>query len=398
MTGLSARSLAPLALVLLAACGDRPSRSADRPDAPWLSEPAYRIGDAFAGDALFGLISSLRASPDGRRVYVLEPYEARVSVWTPEGRRLFEVGGAGEGPGDFMLPYRVHLGDSWFYVRDRSRFTYFSFDGRVLRTVPNPPTSVGYQGFPIRLDAHLADGSFLGFPSIPASVRQGLWGDDPISTRPVLWVRETSSGWGHAPVFWQNIRNRTLLVRTEEGGLHFAGQPYSDGDIYLEDPGAGSVVVVRTAGEHLGPGETELIEVGAAGDTVWQRRLEFDPVRLTRPMVEAAIDDWRSVVDESRRPTREEVEDALYLPEHLPAVRTFQLASSGHVWIQSHERQDTLSVWYSLKRGDNESPPRRVLLPEWFQVLDATDTHVWGVWKDELDISYVVGRRLVPPS
>ena len=65
-----------------------------------------------------------------------------MSVWTPDGRRLFDVGGAGEGPGDFMMPYRIHLGDSWFYVRDAVRFTYFSDDGRVLRTVPNPPTSV----------------------------------------------------------------------------------------------------------------------------------------------------------------------------------------------------------------------------------------------------------------
>ena len=74
------------------------------------------------------------------------------------------------------------------------------------------------------------------------------------------------------------------------------------------------------------------------------------------------------------------------------------MTSSGHIWIQSHERRDSLSVWYSIERGDDESPPRRVLLPEWFQVFDATETHVWGVWKDELDINYVVGRRLVPAS
>ena len=224
----------------------------------------------------------------------------------------------------------------------------------------------------------------------------GVWGDDPITTLPVLWLRETSSGWRHDPVFRQNIRTRTLLVKTEEGGLHFTGQPYSDADVYWEDPGAGSVVVVRRAGEHLGPGETELMELSAVGDTVWTRRMKFDPVRLTRPMVDAAVDDWNSTKDDPV--PREVVEDALHLPEYLPAVRRFHLTSSGHIWIQSHERQDTLSVWYSLDRGDNESPPRRVLLPEWFQVFDATDTHVWGVWEDELDINYVVGRRLVPAS
>ena len=114
-------------------------------------------------------------------------------------------------------------------------------------------------------------------------------------------------------------------------------------------------------------------------------------------MVEAAIDDWNSVMRDNP-PPRETVKSAIYAPEVLPALKVFYLTSSGHIWIQSHEEQDTLSVWYSLERGDSESPPRRVLLPEWFQVMDATDTHVWGVWKDELDISYVVGRRLVPAS
>lgn len=80
----------------------------------------------------------------------------------------------------------------------------------------------------------------------------------------------------------------------------------------------------------------------------------------------------------------------------MPAIREFVLTSSGHVWVASQERVDTLRVWYSVVRGDNETPPRRVLLPEWFRVLDGTDIHLWGVWKEELDINYVVGRRLEP--
>ena len=73
-------------------------------------------------------------------------------------------------------------------------------------------------------------------------------------------------------------------------------------------------------------------------------------------------------------------------------------ASSGEVWLQSQERVDTLRVWYAVERGDTVTPPRRVLLPESLEVHDATATHVWGAWKDELGVNYVVGRRLVPPS
>lgn len=103
--------------------------------------------------------------------------------------------------------------------------------------------------------------------------------------------------------------------------------------------------------------------------------------------------------DRTRQTARDNIEASLYLPgEYLPPVKRLFTASSGQVWLLSHETLDTLNVWYSIERGDTVTPPRRVLLPEWFLVHDATDTHVWGVWKDELDINYVVGRRLVPAS
>ena len=187
----------------------------------------------------------------------------------------------------------------------------------------------------------------------------------------------------------------------------YTAQPYSDADRYRLDPEAGAVVIVRNAGEDLPVGEAEIVEVAATGDTVWRRRLEFGPVRLTRQMLEAElhwfVEGVSAFVEESPAGNGGQsaaglIEEALYVPDYLPPTKGFFLTSSGHIWLQSHEQQDTLSVWYSLERGHSESPPRRVLLPDWFQALDATDTHVWGVWKDELDINYVVGRRLVPPA
>ena len=412
---MSRSRLAPFALALAIACGDRPSEPPGPPPSEWVTEPDYKIGDAVAGDALFGIVPYLRVSPDGERVFVLEAFDNRLSVWTPSGARLFSVGRAGEGPGDFAMPYRIHFGDSWFYVRDQTRFTYFSDDGTLLKTVPNPPTSVGYRGFPIRFDALAPDGSFLGFASIGASVRLGLWGDDPIDSVPVFRVRESADGWAREPVFWHGIRNRSFSI-SYDGWLTFAGQPFSVADQYLLEPGAGTVLVARVAGEHLGPGEAELFELAAAahetrspGDTVWRRRLQFEPIRLTPAMIEAAIDRLvktyvtRAAEGEAgtrtRQSARDDIQASVQVPgEHLPAVKKLFTASSGQVWLLSHETLDTLSVWYSVERGDTVSPPRRVLLPEWFLVHDATDTHVWGVWEDELDINYVVGRRLVPAS
>ena len=373
-------------------CGERQAAPAG-PEGDWLSEPEYRFGDPWEGPAAFGLIPYLRVTADGQRVFVLEPNESRVSVWTPEGRLLLDLGRSGEGPGDFAFPYRIHLDDSWFYVRDQVRFTYFSYGGRLLRTVPNPPTLVSYQGFRILADALLADGSFLGVADIPASVELGMWGDDPFHRLPVLRV-ESEDGWSAAPVFLQNSRNGSLGIPRDDGdGYHFAAQPYSDADLIVFDPGTGTILVARRAGEDLGPGEAEVLEVSAGGDTLWRRRLAVEPSRLSQAALEARIAGLEELLSVGF--SREAIEKALYAPEYLPTFSDWPLSPTRHVWLRTHEQVDTLTVWYSIERGDDRSPPRRVLLPEWFQVMDATETHVWGVWKDELDVNYVVGRRLV---
>ena len=402
-----------LAAALATACADPPSEPTGPPPDEWHSEPHYRIGDAVSGDAVFGIVPYLRVNPRDGQVFVLEAYDNRLSVWTPSGVRLFSVGRAGAGPGDFMMPYRVHFEDSRFYVRDQTKFTYFSYSGALLETVPNPPTSLGYQGFPLKIDALTADGSFLGHPSMGRSVELGLLGDDAIDSMPVFSIRESATGWVRNVVYWRDIRNTTFAL-TYNGWLTFPSQPFPVGDDYRLDPNAGTVLVSKVSGEHLAPGEAELFELSAVadgarsvGDTVWRRRLAFDPMRLTPAMVEAAIDRIleRNVhVDEGedtvrvRESARGNVEKSIHVPEYLPTVKRLFTASSGQVWILSHETVDTLKVWYSVERGDDESPPRRVLVPDWFVLLDATDTHVWGVWRDELDINYVVGRRLVPRS
>ncbi len=304
-------------------------------------------------------------------------------MWTPEDSLIFAVGRRGEG----------------FYVRDRQRFTYFSATGELVRTVAGPPALVSYQGFRVEADALLQDGSYLGRPLIGAAVRQGWQGDPPLVQEPLLRVGESEGEWLHPEtIFLLNIRNDQLGF--ELGGANgYTAQPFSDADMFRFDPGGqGPVVVVRRAD----PGVVELLELSAEGDTIWQRRLDFEAVRLPAEMVAAEVRRIAEMfsqmgVQTPYLATRRAVEEALYEPEYVPAARSiFQLAASGDVWLSTWETLDTLRVWYSVRRGDETNEPRRVLLPEWFSVLDATETHVWGVRTDSLDVPYVVGRRLVP--
>ena len=234
------RRIASLAFLVLlpTACGDRPGAPDDSSRTDWITEPEYRIGDAMEGDAVFGRVPYLRVGPKGQ-VFVVEAMSSRVSVWTPVGERLFSVGGPGEGPGDFMLPYKIHFEDTRFYVRDQSRFTWFRYDRKILETVPNPPTSVGWRGFPLRMDALLADGSFLGLSLLPASVELGLLGDDPVDKQPLFSVRETEAGWVSEPIHWIHDRGSLYAIPMLEGiGDRCQGQPYSEADRYQLSSGS----------------------------------------------------------------------------------------------------------------------------------------------------------------
>ena len=396
--------LALLALTLAAACADPEPAAPARIESTWTTEVQYRFGDAFEGDAVFHYIRSVRVDREGQRVFTVETALSRVSAWTPDGKRLFEVGQPGEGPGDFAWADYVFLDDSGFVVRDRdrNRLSYFSGDG-VLQTTADFPGNVSYQGFRIEVVSRFPDGSFLGKPSIALSVLVGARGDDPIHNVPLLRAFESGDGWSLGALWRLNMRNENLWFKLSDHRQRhmFAIQPFSDADRYKPDPVAGTVILARNAGENLGAGEAELLELTSAGDTVWQRQLRFDPIRVAGPILDEPFERYLNRLREIEpgildRSPRVMVNEGLYVPDHLPAVRSLFLTSfSGHVWLESHERVDTMSVWYSVRRGDNETPPRRVLLPESFRARDATDTHVWGVWSDELGVNHVEGRRLV---
>ncbi len=88
-------------------------------------------------------------------------------------------------------------------------------------------------------------------------------------------------------------------------------------------------------------------------------------------------------------------EEALYVSEYLPAVAAALVTASDELWLRSPEESDGRRVWYAVRRHDVVAEPRRVLLPEWFQLRDATKTHVWGLRLDAEGGVRIVGRRLV---
>ena len=366
----------------------------------WTTRAEYRFGDAPEKGVFFSW-PYVVADPGRNRVFALEAASSQVSVWTPEGSLLFVVGRKGEGPGEFVSPGDLFVeADGAFSVQEagRSRYTYFTADGELLRTVQGPGSVLGWRGLGLELHRPDEDGVHLGVPRLPADLEVGTTDMQAVARQPVLRVGGSGSGaWDEPEVLlWLDRRNRTHLMRLADGGELYAAQPFGDPDQVRFEPGRAVVMRLDDI-----PGAVELLEVSAEGDTIWHRRLRFQPRRVTPAMVaeaaDAMIDRLAPTVPETpRAKLREIYVEGLYRPEFVPPVEGPPiLTSSGEVWLRSTERSDTFRVHHAVRRGTASGNLRRVLLPERLWIGDVTPTHVWGVVPDSLDIPHIVGRRLV---
>ncbi len=389
---------------LLATCGG-PDNAGDGPAYPtWITEPEFRISGSPERDVIF-VGPYVRVDPFRDRILVMDGGASQVSAWTPEGELLFVAGRRGEGPGEFVVPQDLLVEPDGFTVLSGygSKFARFDAHGKHQESFLGPGTSISFQGFLIDF-AFPRKGTHVGVPRIGSHRISGAEGGPAVDRYPLVSARRSGNGqWGAPiPLFTLDRRNMVRTVPIGKGRL-YGSQRFGDADIFRLLPG--SAVIVRRRGD---PGSAQLLEIDGAGDTLWHRHLQFEPRKLTPQMIENHVNDaMNSLLPDvtqmssavSARDFRRDYRETLYTPEYLPVARNLLVTHGAReVWLATHEREDTLAVWRVVPGGDGNEPPRQVLLPEGMRMNDATETHVWGVYRDELDVPHVVGRRLVPPA
>ena len=398
--GQDLRTTAGFLLLACVACGGNGSGARDQPER--VTELEYRFTGTVEQGVLFNWAFP-RVDPYQERIFVVDPMETQVSVWNPDGSLRFVVGRKGEGPGEFTQPSRVYFReDGGFSVQEGwgTRFTHYTADGVLEGTEFGTTTALRYQDTRVGIETPTADGGYVVRPLYSASRMAGLLGGPPMVRQPLLLVRRSDAGQWLPPeeIFWQDTRNALLTVVMDDM-RSFTAQYFGDDDRTAF--AHGRILIMRRSGGP--PGSLDLLELNANGDTLWERRLQFEPLELTPDWIRELVDIRRG--PEFQRPGwspaqqlsyLEAFEEALYKPEFLPAAASFFLAASDDVWLKTFERVDTLRVYYTIPRGDISGEPRRVLLPEGMQAEDATATHVWGTREDALGVPYVVGRRLKP--
>lgn len=100
----------------------------------------------------------------GEEIWVVDVLSATVSRLSSDGTFIANVGGRGQGPGEFAQPHRIHWDGTWVSIFDPGlgRVARFGPDATVLaRGIDSPPPSVGRLGSQYMLQGGVQVGETL---------------------------------------------------------------------------------------------------------------------------------------------------------------------------------------------------------------------------------------------
>jgi hypothetical protein len=129
--------IAAALLVALAACAPAPDGSVDSAwgDATAVEELAIGV-DVGADEYMFGRVESIAVAAD-ETIYVSDAQATIVRVYDGDGNFVRNVGGEGQGPGEYgSAPGLGLLPDGRLVARDGGRVSLFSGDGEYLDSFP----------------------------------------------------------------------------------------------------------------------------------------------------------------------------------------------------------------------------------------------------------------------
>ncbi|WP_423927554.1 hypothetical protein [Candidatus Palauibacter sp.] len=346
-------------------------------------------------DPVYGLSAVRDVLTDDDYVYVLLAREGRVRVFTRAGEFVRDLGGRGEGPGELMTPSSMGWHRSRLWVADPTlrRFTLFDVANGEAETIPyNVDAPLADHFLSVVPRAILANGELVGSPTFSAirgTARGGISRLPQLVSDTTGSLRDTLAllSLGGGPV--------EIRAGLAPGARMYLAHSLSDDDLITFTPdGSGAVQVKRRSWEGSGSAEVEVARIGVLGDTLFRRRIGYEPRRVPEGFFAdeiSAILDRPNVVDRAAhaRALREFYEQRRY----FPPVTTVRVGSDGTTWLAGPD-EDGVREWLVLDASG--ASIGRVRLPTTSRVSAANRTEAWVVERDALDIPYVVRYEIVP--
>ncbi len=274
-------------------------------------------------------------SPDGH-LYLLDAEETKVLHFGPKGERLADIGGKGQGPGEFTFPERIYFEDGKLYVFDlgEAAISAFEADGSYIDRYALP--SRGLAVAKVKGGWIHANWMFSMDPKAPVEVvlRDNALGD-PVKL--LDWPRTADAGMrvmirsdGKTPkVPFNPVRDRPAMAVSPDGGT-----------VYVSHPGKLKISVVDVAAKKVG------------------RVIEKD---LPAIPFNKAYGDKRlqEMMDASKRNGGLSINFTPDYPDHFPLVRGLFVAAGGELVVQRWGPNPDEANYYSVfnaKGGEAELP------------------------------------------
>lgn len=343
------------------------------PEERWGLTEELRIG-SLRGDGadVWGTVASLVVDPGGR-LFVLDSQASEIRVFSPDGEHDRTFGREGAGPGEIDLGVALLLppeGDLWVHDARNQRFSVFDTAGTYLRSHPILSTRF--------LQGHrfATDGTFLelvgvdrGGQSEVVLVRGRVTGDGalrPVDTLPLPALPEVE----------------TTILRMAQGGrmtIRSRTLPFLPEAHRVLDP-RGFVWTTAVDGSY------RLIQHDLTGRAVRVVERAYEPVPVGAEERAEALEALEGAeFDEDR------------VPDVHPPFEEVHVAESGHLWVWRRAGPDRMAwdVFGPEGRylGEVESPYDEGR----FRLLAVRPGAVYGVWRDELDVTYVVRLGVETP-
>jgi hypothetical protein len=321
-----------------------------------IAEPAVRIGMVDGPEAyLFELISDVQPLPHGR-VAVIDNRGARVALFDVDGRWIRDVGGRGDGPGEYRTPLRAWLEEGDLVVLDFIPRRLLRFDG----------------------DGHFLGGERVEWKNAPSPLHHTGNG----------WIDERE--WGQHPGDERQAGGALVRIGPEGEVIDTIVGSYPLPQIGYEMDAQGRMAMVNPPTFSASPswaahrdriywtpGDEPRIEVrGADGRLERIVHLHSDGAAVT----EADRAGWRTAMQERWGVPADALADAEFA-ERRPAVTALVAAGDGRLWASAFDPAALSGEpgrgWYVL--DDDGRVVRRVVFPPGFRLMRVQEGLANGV-------------------
>ncbi len=363
---------------------------AQEAEAYWELVPELRIGHVDRADYALTEVDQLAIGHDGE-MYIGQQMEGIIRVYNRAGDFIREIGGRGEGPGEF-----VTLGDFgwradslWVIDWPQQRVAFFDRSGEHLATQRVVGPLLRHSSRPATANAVLKDGTLLAIPT----VRSRHIADGTIKLLPIL--RLDRSG----------VLLDTLGMLNPRGakGSVWVGDKRATFGLFIKSntlwkptiDGSSIVVVHRPIADSGDRGHFQIDKILISGDTAFSRRYRYSPKPVPSGSADAAIAQLASnlqLIGFTPIQAGRLASDSMRVPHYQAPVSSLVTGRDGSIWLRREGLRGDEVNWVVLDaRGEIVM---NVRAPSDLEILQASREQVWGVVKDDLDVPYVIRYRV----